>query len=119
MANKINDSFTINAGGQWIYLARVKNATTGANVTQAAVSSISRVITNTVTSAVTTDSVTVATSVFDTLQTNTNLWDETYNFSDAVVYGKTPARVRYTLQYTFTMADGSVLKTREIDVEGD
>ena len=119
MANKVNDSFVINAGGQWVYLAYVQNATTGAAITQAAVSSISRAITNKVTDDVTTDALVVATTVFDTAQTSAGLWASTYNFKDVVVYSKTPSRVRYTVQYTLTYADGSIQKLDEIDVEGD
>lgn len=119
MANKINDSFVVNAGGAWTYLARVKNSRTGAGITQSATSSISRAITDTVTGTVTTTAITVSSTVFDTLQTNTDLWDSTYNFLDNVAYTLVPSRRRYTCQYTFTMTNGDVFKTREIDIEGD
>ena len=119
MANKINDSFVVNAGGAWSYLARIQNPITGANVTQAALASISRAITNKVSGAVTTTAITVSAAVYDTLQTNTDLWSETYNFKDDVAYSILTERVRHTLQYTFTYANGQVSKTREVDVEGD
>lgn len=118
MANKINDSFVVNAGGMFVYLARIKNRT-GAGITQAATSSISRVITDTTTGTPTTTSITVSSSVFDTLQTNTDIWDQTYNFLDNVAYTLVPSRRKYTLQYTFTMSNGDVLKSREVDIEGD
>lgn len=119
MANKINDSFLVNAGGAWSYLARIKNTRTGQGITQAAVASISRLITDTVTGTATTSSITISSTVYDTLQTNTDLWDETFNFLDNVAYTLIPLRRRYTLQYTFTLVNGDVLKTREIDIEGD
>lgn len=119
MANKINDSFVVNAGGCWTYLARVKNHSTGAGITQSIVSSIARTITNKATGEVTTTAITVSTSVFDTLQTNTDLWDETYNFKDDVAETLITSRVKYTLQYAFTLTSGRVIKTREVDLEGD
>lgn len=118
MAQKINDTFVVNAGGHVVYLAHIKGAD-GADITIATISSISRVITDTVGKTVTTDTPVVADTVFDTLQTNLNLWDQQYNFLDEMVFTKVPLRRRYTLQYTFTASGGEVFKTREVDVEGD
>lgn len=118
MAQRINDTFTVNEGGASVYLARIQGVG-GANITQAAISSISRAITDTVTKVVVTDAPVVASTVFDALQTDTNLWDQSYNFMDIIEAAKVPSRRRYTLQYTFTSAAGEVFKTREIDLEGD
>lgn len=118
MANKINASFPVNAGGAWVYTDYVYNVT-GAGLTQAATSTISRLITNKSTGAETTDSITVATSLYDTAQTNTAIRADTYNFLDIVPATKVTTRVRHTVQYTFTLANGTVIKTDEVDVEGD
>lgn len=123
MANKANEQYIVNSAAGWSYLARIK-LHTGSDAVQASFSSISRAITDTVTGVVTTDTITIATAVYDTLQSNASLWSEagaavSYNFKDDVAASKTPNRYRYTLQYTFTPSAGEVIKTREIDVIGD
>lgn len=122
MAQKINDTFVVNAGGAVVYLARIQGVD-GANITQAAITSIARFITDTKTGTVVEDAVTVDGTgdegVSDALQTDLNLWTESYNFKDIVEAAKIPLRRRYTLQYAFTPAVGEVFKTREIDLEGD
>lgn len=114
-----NDQFVIRSGGDWVYLAYI-TGTGGTAITQATVSTIDRLITNTETNEETEDTgLAIATRVFDTAQDDDNLWSETFNFKDIVPAAKTPDRVKYHLQYTFTMTDGSILKTEEIDIEGD
>lgn len=123
MAQRINDTFVFNAGGAVVYLARIQGAD-GANITIATITSIARFITDTKTKVVVEDAITVDGTgdegVSDTLQTDTNLWDQSYNFKDTIVATKLPNRRKYLLQYTFTPTDATlVFKTREIDLEGD
>lgn len=123
MAQRINDTFVVNAGGAVVYLARIQG-TDGANITIATITSISRAITDTRTGTVVTDAITVDGTgdegVSDTLQTDTNLWDQSYNFKDTILATKVPNSRKYLLQYTFTPTDATlVFKSREIDLEGD
>ena len=122
MATKINDSFVVNAGAGFSYLARIKGHS-GSDVTQASLSSISRTITeynqDGSIAATTTDSLVISTAIYDTLQTNTALWDQSFNMKDDVAATKVTNRRRHTLQYTFTPASGAVFKSREVDIEGD
>lgn len=118
MANKANESFAVNAGGGWSYLARI-TLHDGEDATQADITSITRTIVDRRTGLLTTDSVTVATAVYDELQSNAALWDKPFNFKDDVPASKIPNRYRYTLQYTITPTVGEVIKTREIDIQGD
>ena len=118
MSNKANDSFIVNAGGGWSYIARVR-IHSGADATQATIQSISRSITNTVTKVVVTDDITVATAIYDALQTNAHLCAFSFNMKDDVPATKISDRVKYKVQYTITPQAGAVIKTREIDIEGD
>ena len=119
MSNRVNQSFIVNAGGSSIYLALI-TGNDGAAVQQADISSISRVITDTrPPNTVTTDAITVATVIFDTEQTDTNLWTETFNMKDVIGADKFPKRNDYTLQYTFTPTSGEVFKSRELTINGD
>ena len=117
MSQKVNDSFIVNAGGSWVYLAYITGAD-GAALVQAAIDTTSRGITNTKTGVVTTDPITVSTVINDTPFTDA-LWDQTRNMTDVVEASKISTRVLYTLQYTFTPNVGEVFKSREIDVNGD
>lgn len=118
MADTINQEFVVNAGGGWSFLARIKNHS-GSDVTQSSITSITRTITDTVTGTAVTDTITVSTAVYDTLQSNSNVWDQSYNFKDDVAADKIALRHRYTLQYTFDMGSGADIKTKEVDVIGD
>ena len=118
MSNKANDSYLVNAGAGFSYLARIK-LHNGSNATQATINSITRTITNTRTGVAVTDAVTVASVIYDTLQTNTDLWNQTFNMLDPIPASKVPDRVKYLLQYTITPSAGEVIKTRELDIEGD
>ena len=118
MSNTANTQHVVNSGGGSIYLALVAG-NDGAAVTQATFGSISRAITNTKTSVVQTDAVVVADTVFDSEQTDANLWSETWNFKDQIEASKITSRIRYLLQYTFTPAAGEVFKSTEIDLIGD
>lgn len=118
MSSKANDSFLVNAGGGWSYIARVLTHS-GANATRANFASISRTITNTVTKQAVTDELVINDVIYDELQSNTALWAQSFNMKDDVPATKISQRQRYTLQYTFTPVSGAVFKTREIDVHGD
>ena len=91
-------------------LARVKGQT-GANITQASISSIRReIFDRTVPATVGTTTLTIATAVFDTLQTGGPWSKDTtgYNFKDAI--GSTNfanGDRRYRVQYKFTPASGA------------
>lgn len=97
----------------------------GVAITQATIAGITRTITDTVTGVITSDTVTVADTVFDDLQANDARWSSAggsvvgYNFCDAIPASSIAARRKYTLQYTFTPTIGEVFKTKEIDVIGD
>lgn len=109
----------MNAGGGWSFLALIENHD-GSAVTQASITSISRTITDTLTCTATTDSITKTTAVYDTLQTNTALWSEQYNFKDDVQGARISIKGRrYTLQYIFNMVVGEDVYTKECDVIGD
>ena len=84
----------------------------GSNITQAVISSIARKVfdldSTTPTTAVDSSSVTVASSVFDTLQTD-GRWskDSTgYNFRDTVAASVLSSAHRYRVEYVFTGSNG-------------
>ena len=118
MPNKANQEFIVNAGGSFSYVARIRSID-GEDITQASISSITRTITDTVTRAVTTASLTVSSVVFDTPQSDADVWDEDWNFKDDLPASAVPNRYKYLLQYTFTPTSGEVFKTREVDIHGD
>ncbi len=117
MSQKVNDSFIVNAGGSWVYLAYITGAD-GDPIIKADLSTISRRIYNTVTKVETVDSITVATVIDDTPFTD-SMWSETRNMTDVVQATKVNTRVTHTLQYTFTPNSGEVFKSREVNIEGD
>jgi hypothetical protein len=120
MANKINDTFVVNAGGGWSYLAFLTGHD-GDIVTQASLTSISRSITDTRTNppTVVPDAIVITDAVFDTAQSTPSLWDKDYTFKDDVQASKIPNRTKYLLQYTFTPVTGEVFKSREVTIQGD
>lgn len=121
MASKANIEWMVNAGGGWSARGKIAGHT-GALITQADISSITRTITDTATNIAVTDSITVSSVVWDTLQTFTNAITgatDQYNFFNNVPASKIPSRRTYKLQYTFTPTAGEVFKTVEVDIIGD
>ena len=117
MTTTTNTQHVVRSGAAFVYLAPVVDVD-GAAITQGAVSTLTRTITDPL-GTVTTDELSVGDTVHDSAQTNTALWDQTYNFKDDVPATKVTVKGRHRLQYTLAMADGSTIKTAEIDVIGD
>ena len=104
---------TIWEDGDATNLARVH--LDGSNITQAGITTIIRKIfdldTATPTTAIDTTSLTIASAVFDTLQTD-DRWTEDstgYNFRDVVAGSEyATANHRYRVEYVFTSSGGAV-----------
>ena len=107
-----NKTFTVWEDGGAIVLARIVG-NDGSNITQASITSIAYLVYDTTSSAqVITGSVTVATSVFDTLQDD-DRWPDSeatgYNFRHALPATAFPTGGHeYQVEYKFTPSSGEV-----------
>jgi hypothetical protein len=117
MVNTTNKQHVVRAGAMWVALAYIVDQD-GDVITQAAVSTITRSITDP-TGTVTADGLTVADTVYDTAQSVAGLWDETFNFKDDVPGAKIAVVGSHKVQYTLVMADSTTIKTDEFDAIGD
>jgi hypothetical protein len=114
MANLITE-WTVNEDGDFVVLARILGAA-GAPITQASVTSIALTVTpldefgNGGTPTIDEQSVTIATSVYDTAQTDATLWPNPphtagFNFKHQIPASAVPeGDTEYAIKFTFTMA---------------
>ena len=117
MVSTANEQHVVRAGAMWVTLAYIVDQD-GDAITQAAVSTITRSITDP-TGTVTEDGLTVADTVYDAAQSVSGLWDQTFNFKDDVPGAKISVVGLHLVQYTLVMADGTTIKTDEFDAIGD
>ncbi len=123
MANKANEQYLVVRNAGWSFLALIR-IHSGSNAVQASFSAITRTIAKASNGGwvvVATDTITIATAVYDTLQSNVNLWSEAgsavpYNFEDQVPASKVSTSEVHCVQYTFTPATGQTIKTKPVEL---
>lgn len=108
--------FVANEDGAAVFLARIYGV--DGTFTQSLFGSITRYVKDTRTGQVVSASVTVATSVYDTLQTNSIQWPFStgYNFRDVIPASALADGRRYIVQYKFTPSAGEVFWTKPVGV---
>lgn len=114
MGSEVLQEFVVNEDGSAVFLARIYGA--DGTFTQAQFGTITRYVKDTRTDAVVSASVTVATSVYDTLQTNAVTWPYStgYNFRDVIPASVFADPRRYIVQYKFAPTGAEAFWTKPV-----
>lgn len=108
--------FVANEDGATVFLARIYGA--DGTFTQSLFGTITRYVKDTRTGIVVSASITVATAVYDTLQTNSITWPYStgYNFRDVLPASALADGRRYLVQYKFAPTGGEAFWTKPVGV---